>query len=57
MLTATTVLTKHPDGDKVNSVRFDSKDDKSPLQSVYIRRLFPAINVATKVEITIKVIA
>ena len=38
------------------SVRFDNKEAKSVLSSIYINRIFAPINSAKKVKVTIEVI-
>lgn len=48
------VLTKEKDCK--GSVKFVNPDFTAPLSSVYVNRSFSAVAVATKVEITIKVI-
>jgi hypothetical protein len=38
------------------SVRFDNADTKAVVSSIYINRIFPAINDAKKVRVTIEVL-
>lgn len=52
--TITVELTKKKDCK--GSVCFETKDNLAELSSVYVNRIFPAINSAQKVRVTVEVI-